>query len=70
MHGGPARLVLSVHDELLFEVNLRQLELLNDGMSVGEAFQIGKGGIELTPKWAGDLPIDGEGAVLDRYGKP
>ena len=70
MHGGAARLVFSVHDELVFEVNPKELGHLNNEMSVGEAYLLGKGAIEMTPKWAEGLPIEVEGAIMDRYGKP
>lgn len=70
MHGGAARLVLSVHDELLFEVDPRQLGQLNDMMTLQHAFLTGKECIEMVPHWAEGLPIEATGAILDRYGKP
>jgi DNA polymerase bacteriophage-type len=70
MHGGAARLVLSVHDELLFEIDPMQLGTLNSGITLAQAFLTGKEVIEMVPHWAEGLPIEATGAILDRYGKP
>ena len=69
MHGGAARLVLSVHDELLFEVDPSEIARLNDEMDLQDAFRAGKAAIETPPTWAEDLPIEATGGVLARYGK-
>jgi DNA polymerase len=58
-----AELVLSVHDELLFEVSR---EIADDPMTVLALNAM----IEAQPDWADGLPIKAEGGVLDRYGKP
>jgi DNA polymerase len=53
-------LVLSVHDELLFEVD-------NDDAAAREGFI--KTEIDARPRWAPDLPVASAGSVVWRYGK-
>jgi len=67
IHGIVAKLVLSVHDEVVFEVDPIALDAQ---MSVDEAFLRGKEVIEEAPDWAKGLPVAAEGAVMNRYGKP
>lgn len=53
-------LVLSVHDELLFEVPLGEAESRARAIGIE---------IDRRPDWAADLPVASEGAATLRYGK-
>ena len=55
-----ASLVLSVHDELVFEVD--------EASSQKMSHQI-RQEIDRRPSWALDLPVASEGAIMTRYGK-
>ena len=59
-HKGLGDLVLSVHDELVFEVL--------DGSAKKLSPEI-KREIDARPAWAPDLPVASEGAIQYRYGK-
>ena len=59
-HQGLGDLVLSVHDELVFEVL--------DGSSGKSAHEI-RQEIDKRPAWAVDLPVASEGGISYRYGK-
>jgi DNA polymerase len=54
------KLVLSVHDELLFEVDELDAQACEGFISVE---------INARPNWAPDLPVASEGGILRRYGK-
>jgi DNA polymerase bacteriophage-type len=53
-------LVLSVHDELVFEVDEQRAGTLAKGIQWE---------IDRRPSWARDLPVASEGAIMKRYGK-
>jgi DNA polymerase len=53
-------LVLSVHDELVFEVPIEEAETRSKAIGVE---------IDRRPSWAPDLPVASSGGVTRRYGK-
>jgi DNA polymerase len=57
---GLGDLVLSVHDELVFEVPIDEAEARSKAIGVE---------IDRRPPWALDLPVASAGGVLTRYGK-
>ena len=53
-------LVLSVHDELVFEVPADNAHALAPRI---------KAAVDQRPAWALDLPVASEGGIISRYGK-
>ena len=69
MHGGAARLVLSVHDELLFEVDPHEIAKLDSEVDAGRGVQ-GRQGGDRDAADLGGRPADrGDGAACWPGGK-
>lgn len=58
--GYPARLVLHVHDEVVLEVPKKEAQRVLDDVTKM---------MSTPPDWAPGLPVKGEGAIMERYGK-
>ena len=58
--GYPARLVLHVHDEVVLEVPKAEAQRVLDDVTKM---------MSTPPDWAPGLPVKGEGAIMERYGK-
>jgi DNA polymerase len=56
----PGRIVLHVHDEVVLEVPEKHAEQRLDDVL---------GLMSVAPSWATGLPVKGEGAIMERYGK-